>query len=585
MSKRGISRRGNSAVLLSVLILFLLTSGLFAQSVPDEELTEAVPFWRQALGGAMIGPPVAQVESVVVATDGGSLKSYSSQGRPLWDYSVRGRLSPFISRSREGTTYLGRTNGILVAVNRAGRELWQFDLKSPLVSPVLIGWDGRLFVFTERQITCMTAAGYVLWSRALRTNSVLAPIKDAAGGIILVQEDGEILNIDAFGSAFSYSAGTVPAAVVSLEAPASPAILIFYEDRRVESVNTAGGGMRREGLQLPSPPLAAVGRGSEAAVLLRDGRVAFIAEREIRWIAQSHLRAGELPARPGPLDLNFSFDDRGIYVLTKSGATGFMPGGNTGGNRLWFVRLRGAAALPSLGDDGVLYSGGIDWILTSYRLEEHVRARQRLIYGELPEGNYGTGNPGPSSWADYHFRFEEARVEARFETIRRLINEGAVGAAEKEYASWLMEISGGLLPNPPWTRGPSSSPPHVRHRVEAAGLLSYIGSRETIPFLTTLFVSDPDALVRAAAAEAIGKIGVDPEGLALSAFANAVLPPSPLRNENVLTAIAQATGALCRFSGPPLSTTGVMLLTVIAANNDFPVAQRQAQQEIRSIAR
>ena len=105
---------------------------------------------------------------------------------------------------------------------------------------------------------------------------------------------------------------------------------------------------------------------------------------------------------------------------------------------------------------------------------------------------------------------------------------------------------------------------HVHHRVEAARLLSYIGSRETIPFLADLCRSDPDSLVKAAAASAIGSIGVDPDGVAMAVFTSMVFPLIPGRDEQVMAAIAVATGALCRFSGPPLSESGVRLLSALA---------------------
>jgi len=578
------------ARVLPIALLLLLPQLLFAQS---EDIFTGAPLWRQALGGAVIGPPVAQVESVVMATDGGSLLSFSSQGRPLWNFFARGRLTPFVSRSMEGVTYIGRADGLLIAVNRVGRELWQVNLRSPLVSPVLIGWDGRLFVFTERRVICLTASGYMLWSRTLETQTVFPPIKDAAGGIILVQEDGEILRFDPFGNVFSHSAGTVPAAVASLNLDGGHAILLLFEDWRMELIyDLRSGQVQRGVLNLPSPPLAAIGRGDEAAVLLRDGRIALIApepdgeanspvRKEIRWTSQSHIRAGELPARPGLLDLNLFYDERGIYVLSRTGASGFMDDGR----RLWLVQLRGAANIPSFGDDGILYSGGTDWVLNAYRLETRVRAQERQIYGRLPRGDYGTANPGPSSWADYFFRFEERELRMRFEAIRQAIRNGQVGPSEKEYKAWLMETAGSLLVTPFQRRSPSSQVPDPRHRMEAARLLGFIGSRETIPFLTDLFNRDPEPLVRAAAAAAIGRIGVDPGGVALSAFANAILPPSPLRNEVVLTAVAGAIGSLCRFSGPPLSGTGIWLLTNIASSYDVPQAMRQARLEMRTLTR
>ena len=531
-----------------------------------------VPIWRHALGGAVIGHPVSQVESVVAITDGGNLKSFSSQGTPLWDYYARGRLTPFVSRSREGTSYICRTNGLLIAVNRSGRELWTMNLGSPIVSPVLCGWDGRLFVFTENKITCTTAAGYTLWTRALEEKIALAPIIDAAGGIVFVQENGELLSIDSFGNAYSYEANKLPAAAASIELEnMGPTAVLLHGDNSIELVytNLKFGVSVQERLNLPSPPFAAAGRNEKAAVLLRDGRIALVspAYREIHWTGASHLRAGEINAATKADDVKLLFDERGIYVITKSGASGFA----ADGRRLWTMRLTGAASVPSFGDDGILYSGGGDWILYAYRLESRIRSKQRLLYGEKSEGDYGTGRPGPSSMAGYYFRFEEAELEARFAEIRTAIREGNVGNNEKEYAAWLMETA--------------SSSAGAQYRIEAIRLLAYIGSRETIPFLANLFIRDRESLVKAAAAEAIGKIGVDPEGLALRAFENALLPPFRILDETALTAVAAATGALSRFSGPTLSEAGVRILTILLRYDNFPVARSQAQRELAGFRR
>jgi len=526
---------------------------------------------------------MSQAESVVMTTDGGNLKSYSWQGKPLWDYYARGRITPYVSRSMEGTSYICRTNGLLIAVNRVGRELWNINLGSPLISPVLTGWDGRLFIFTEKKISCMTAAGYTLWSRKLEKRTALAPIRDAAGGIILVQEDGEVLSFDPFGNAYSYSAKALPVAAASLEIEGQgPAILLLYDDSEMELVYTSlkYGESYRGKLDLPSPPLAAIGRGSKAAVLLKDGSIALISpvEKKVLWTAAGHIRSGELPGKPGQGDLDFLYDERGIYILTKTGATGFADDGR----RLWIIRLKGAASIPTFGNDGVLFSGGADWILYAYRLEDRIKAVQHLLYGDAPEGSYGTGDPRPSSRADYYYRFDERELERRLAEIRKAIKDGAVGSAEKDYAAWLMEAAGSVAANPRTENRPLVQP---RYRVEAARLLSFIGSRETIPFLANLFDRDPDPLVKSAAAEAIGRIGVDPEGLALKVFETAITPPSPLGDAVALTGIAKATGALSRFSGPPLSFAGIRILTLLSLPDKPPPARRQAQRELDSLGK
>jgi outer membrane protein assembly factor BamB len=120
------------------------------------------------------------------------------------------------------------------------------------------------------------------------------------------------------------------------------------------------------------------------------------------------------------------------------------------------------------------------------------------------------------------------------------------------------------------------------YRAEATRLLGSIGSRETLPFLANLCLGDPENVVRAAAAEAIGAIGVDPDGIALAAFTALVFPQIPGRDERVMMSIAAATGALCRFSGPPLSQEGTRILTAIASLGPS-YAQAVARRELRSL--
>jgi outer membrane protein assembly factor BamB len=167
------------------------------------------------------------------------------------------------------------------------------------------------------------------------------------------------------------------------------------------------------------------------------------------------------------------------------------------------------------------------------------------------------------------------------ETISAAIRNGQVAADEKSYAAYLMEISGSVS-QAPVNQDRLHPLVHAHHRAGAARLLSYIGSRETIPFLANLCRSDPDPLVKAAAAEAIGYIGVDPNGAALAAFSSLVFPLIPGRDEQVMTAIAAATGSLCRFSGPPLSESGARILTALASLGPS-LSRAAAQRELNSL--
>ena len=550
-----------------------MSARLPGQGTDENARIAAEPLWRQALGGSVIGLPAAQVQSAVVALDSGNIKAYSSGGKPLWAYNAGGRISPYVSRSREGTCYLSRTSGIFIAVNRAGRELWRRSPGGPLSGPAVPGWDGRIFVPTGRRLSCYTNSGNLLWRREFDSPMALQPRIGGNGGLLTVLENGEFLFIDPFGGTVGCRFSTAPRTVVAVGGAGGDRALVLYPSGAAELIDPENPGGPCVLPRLPAPPLAAESRGNQAAVLMENGGVILLSGEDgsFLWTGESHI--GD--AGTGDTRAAMIFDERGIYVLSRSGATGFT----TDGRRLWFIRLEGAAAIPAFGDDGILYSGGGDWILYAYKLEDRVRDRKQSLYGPAPEGSYGTGNPPPSPWADFYYRFDEKELDTQLDLVEKAIGEGRVGEEELAFTAYLMETAGAGTENP---HG-GQPPVQVRHRVRALRLLSFIGSGETVPFLSRLFSRDAEPLVRAAAAEAIGGIGLDPDGLALRSFMNFLVSPSSGGDEQVQLAVAAAAGALCRFSGPPLSDTGVKILNFLTSDSRPRMVRQQAWRELAAL--
>ena len=567
----------------------------------DRSMEVALPLWRRALGGPVAGFPSAQAGTVMVVSEGGSLRSFVSDGSALWIYQGRGNLDPFVSRSREGTSYISQ-KGIFKAINRTGRELWNRDLGEDLIAPALIGWDGRLFVFSRGKVSAFTASGCPLWSKKIAKSPVLRPRLDIQGGILTALE-GQLLRIDPYGDFFSRPLGSFPRAAVSLqfqsnaaglEGPASQKasldffedgrFLVFYKNGTLELMDSRGKTLGQSGggsvplVSLPSPPIDAVARDNKIAVLLRDGKVLLLSDygAKILWDKESHIVPGEL-GDAGDItgeEWAFFFDERGIYFLTRSGAAAFSPDGR----RLWHIELQGAASVPAFSEEGILYSGGQNWIFYAYKLEDRVLPLKQSLYGPAPEGVYGLGTFMPSR-TETNF-LDDQLIDRELRRIAQTMEKGQVGSQEPSFAAYLMGVAGSLLR---WSRPDSRPAARISHRIEAAKLLAYIGSRETAPFLTELFLQDPEPLVKAAAAEALGRIGVDPDGLAMGAFTNAVFPPLFIEDEQVLEAIAAATGALCRFSGPPLSSAGTKILTALKGADKARNVRLRAEQELRSL--
>jgi outer membrane protein assembly factor BamB len=552
---------------LFLCLLLLCSPCVFAQS---NDPAQNGYLWRQAVGGVVIGTPSAQPGSVAAALDSGVVKVYSESGGLLWSFSARGRLCPYIKRSREGITFICGTDGSLIAINRIGRELWKANAGGALSGPIVTGWDGRVFVPAAGKISCYTSSGTRLWASELRGKISAGPLLDQNGCIALALDNSELVHITPFGAVRSWKLTSVPAILV----PVGKDILALYSNGNILRVDSS----EEDSAPLPfsgltARPLAAAGRNGRAAVFLANGQIVLLSgnDGKIIWTAGSFIR----PQTDEKTEI--VFDERGIYALSSGGAAGFSPDGKL----LWSVNLENTSGIPAYSDDGVLYSGGKDWVLNAWKLEDRTLNQKHTLYGPAPDALYGTGNPPPSIFARVIGRFYEMSVKNELEMIQKGISSGMVGANELEWFAYLMETAdGGYWPGASNSREPKAL---INHRILALQLLSRMGSIETIPWLVSFFRRENEPLVRIAAALAIGGIGMDPDGKAIQEFMNTVRTGNPIHDEQLFIAIAAATGSLCRFSGPPLYDTGFQLLDLLNHPGLPPLVRRQAQNELNSL--
>jgi outer membrane protein assembly factor BamB len=570
-----------------------------AASLPAQRAAEppvsAQPIWEQDLRGTVVGLPFLQAESAVVVLEEGEVKSYSRQGNWLWTYHAKDRLTPHVSRAREGTTYICTVSGAVIAINRVGRELWRINLGSPVTAPIVIGWDGRLFIPVGARLYCRTASGYSLWMKDLGSPIFVKPVLDHRGGLAMVLENNQFVLVNHLSTVERYQLSARPLHIVPLQISAGKdSFYLFYQNGGIDRLYRDTGGTSPSGgvpgaypfageslSALSQTPAAAVDWEDHVAAVLRDGTVLLLSVpgAEVLWTGESHeTRAQGGDGSLDPYWAAMQFDERGVYCLSTKGVTGFRA---SDGRRLWTLRITGAAAIPSFSDEGYLYSGGTDRILHAYRIEERKRNLPRSLYGPMPEGSYGLGNPPASSWSKIgDRRYDPVVVTAMHNEIESAIKQGQVGESETDYVAYLMETAG-LSLSPAYS--PVRPQVQINERVECIRLLGYLGSRETVLFLATLFIRDSEPIIKSACSESLGRIGVDPSGDAIRAFTHLLAPDNAALDPSVLMAAATAAKDLCRFSGPPLSDAGIRLLRAFTAT-DFPtVVKRHATRELESL--
>ena len=557
----------------SALTAFLCFCAL-ASAAPED----APMAWRQAIGGRIVGKPLAQAESVVVACEDRSLRSFGRSGTPLWRFEAGGKISPYLSRSPEGTTYLARTDGLFIAVNRSGRELWRSKLDSPAASPAVVGYDGRVFILTERSLSCRSAAGFLKWTRPISAKPSTEAALDSAGGLIVGFENGTVLRASAFGETTLFSVSAVPTAVADYSSDRGNRVVACLNDGRIVMENPETGAATLLATE-PAPAAAAAVRGGQLGTVLRNGTTLLVDIGTAATLWRGRLRESG--------SWNIRLDERGLFALGEAGAAGFA----YDGRRLWSLELDGSSASPAFSDEGILYAGGEDWILYAYRVEERVRAAENSLFGFAAGGSYGLAEKNEArdersgtglELIPDPYELDEWSVEERLAFIAGAADINEIGEQEREFVSFLMKAAGAERSATRKARNLPAVLPH--HRARAAELLGILGSRETIAFLSDVLRRDGETVVRAVAASAIGAIGSDPSGDAMDVFALAVLPPEPVRDERLLTSIAAAIGALCRFSGPPLSDQGIKLLVALSAGDKPSVVRNRARTELESLA-
>ena len=564
-------------VILSALIFPDL---LTAQRVNISAMTvKATHIWKQELGDLVLGRPYLQAESAVLACAGGSIKSYFMLGTPLWDFDAQEAATPYVARSYEGASYVCSSAGIFKVVNRVGRELWRLNFGKPINYSPVVGWDGRVFIPLDSQVFCRTAAGHPLWSKDLGSPMAMAPILDHAGSFVTVLQNRDLVRLSQFSAEERTRLDQMPSLIISLKTDNHDSYVVVYQNGSAEKITYNGKAARGSRLSrgvfpsMGAVPASAASKGDQFAITFRDGKVQMRdVAGKVLWTGNSHETAEE----KGSANIDNSrsymvFDERGIYTISTRGATGFAPDGR----RRFIHKMAEASSLPGFSDEGILYACGKDKVLYTYKLDEKPRTVKRSkYYGPEPEGSYGMGNPPPSPWSTDTRRFHDDQQDIMYKEIEKAINSGQIAEGEPQYVAYLMEMIGFFLNDPHYSR----VRPQVKpvQRIDLIRLLGRIGSRETIPFLWNIFDKDDEPAIKAACAEAIGKIGVDPDGGSFYSYNYLLAANNPNRDPQLLLSATSSVAAICRFSGPPLSGEGIMLLRFFS-NLPWPPPSVKAQ--------
>ncbi len=556
--------------ILLVFIFALQLAGLDAQvvlaspGITDSKRAEAM--FRFPAGGVISTGPVASKNLVWLMADSKTLYVLDINGRAIGRRDMPTRKAAFIVPDGFGRAAVIEGISRLSLINKAGQTVWSFDTESPLDLAPCFGADGRIFLVVGSTLSCRAANGRLLWSQSLDAYCGTAPRIGPQGGPLLAFADGSVRAWNPDGRLLWSVASGI----------SSPSALCWGSD--VFLVVPDSGAPR---LGKPGGELVRIALGDDfrvqAVLCYEDGfllagaggvLVYLDGAGTVRW----QIRTGCL----GRQDLAV-FPGR-ILVLSA----GLVASFNASGQLLRQLSLQNSSGIPAVGLNGAVFSGGTDWILYAYRFERDL---------EIPSHV----NPA----IDIEAALEAAREEAfwtpgggsddaltnRLFYIENSLKSGNIKEEAGAALLFAAAVASGRL-DAPFGEGPVSLDPVPRTvvpRVAACELLGLFGNPAAIPILAGVFSQDMDPVVRAAAADALASIGLDPNNLAMEAFE---LASRGFLETRVALAMIAAVEALYRAQGGLEHSSGALAL-VRLLNTDYPREVRQraetALKRIRSV--
>lgn len=519
--------------------------------------------FRFPAGGLVSYGPVGRLGLVWFMTDGRIMHVVSEDGRALGKRSLPARQLSFIVCDPFGRALVPEGNNQLSMINRAGQAVWTISTGVPDHAPVFFE-DGNFLLALGSSLRLHAPNGQRLWQLALARPLRLAPQIDEDGNFLLVYDDSSWQIYERNGRA-SPLGGKMDAPVIAATPAGGGFFWLACSDNTVRLAQSAQSGAA-----------VALGPAAVSAIHGQDG-VLFVLDTEGRLSAfknGSERLWQTLTEARGRAALRW-FEDR-LLITSGSLAASY----DLNGRLLRQLRLANNSGQLWIGGNGSVFSGGRDWILYSYRFERGTAA------GAKP-GASASLEAAESAlrselfWISGGLANEESLLN-RLLDIEKSVKSGTIGAGLEQARQFALALALGLADFSARTPGYSGREldPGIHARLKACELLGLMGSPTVVPPLADLFSSAADPLLRSAAADAIARIGLDPDASAMRAFEAASRGRLDAR---AALSMISAVEALQRGGGMVDLQSGAAALVRLLGSDWPQVVRNRADQALRLI--
>ena len=557
-------------IIKAFILTFLISNSSFLifsqKALRTVDLSTEEPSWQAVVGGEAVSRCLDTSYGVALMSDGRLLSACTSAGNVIWQRSVRGKPTPYIS-SFGDFLYVVTDSSKLNLVNPSGLTLWTANTQFPVAASPIVGRDGRVFVHGKKNIACYGLDGKRKWKRetselgnlpvcALEDGSLLLFLKAMKNNQSVATRYspfGKRMEDITFSGVISSVESSEKGVLISLKNGAIGLVAVENDgavSKWVVGSGNTGGAFKICYSSESENAVFFFQNGSRTEALVVDTRDGKILNRfQVGSIAPKDFKTARASSA-------------GYFISGSHSACEFSEDGKI----LYVATLPPADKWNSISytDKNYIVLCMKDWTMKAFLMNQNLKKKQKKDDGK------------PISYVSA-VDFDPTAVNlgvrplsnSKMAEISESFKKGDYGEKEAEYLELLKSEAENCISA--YTTLPSNSAELGESNFFAENavftqnllyLMSRTGTREFSLYYYRLLSAEIDDSQLLSIITFAGEAGYDEEGFVLLALEKLLLTRVKMTDTSMLKAICDATYNICRYMGrPALNRRGKNILT------------------------
>lgn len=576
---------------MAVSLFLILISGSGAQEITEGFISDT-PLWRRSLGGSIDAYPAqGPGGDVYVVADDRALHSLKPEnGESNWIYRPGGRLRNLLMVAADGTVYVQNDRQELFAVTPGGTGRWKLNMRQEPSALPAAAPDGRLVIpLVGGRIVGVSRHGRILWTVDESAEASAGPVVRSDGTAWIPLSDGRIVALNQWGEQVAGASVSGAPSVAALDGMDRVWVGGFDGRVSVFDPGTVVFGSDEAPLLLPlfiiRPSNSRVvsiltGPDGDGLVFLADGTTVEVSP-EGEYSSRANIAvSGGAPS---------GGEDGTIFLPAADGSIRVIP---VEGEAV-VLSAPSVLAEPLLSREGILITGGGDWILYGWKALPPGSGWRQFRGDSRRSGTFPAAVPvldRQEARRDAGFFFRERMalsddVSERLSLIQELESypDGQTMRQELPWVDLILEdlVSVGTIRTVNRYDQPLQS--HSVARARAYVLLARGEDFRSRGLLLSCLAKEEDPAALAAGFRALGYIGTDWDGASMRLMAGRFREFAPA-DERLVVETSRALANLVRYNGDLSDPAGYDLMNELLKSSVSESARREVMDIIRGIA-